>query len=228
MPFSAPMVLAALAGRKTKTRRIIKPRPSYLFGIGKYANYVWRGGMYALNMYPNNSDILAHAPYQLGDQVAGTEWHKVGAWRDDGRVAFDYRASPELVRTPWCQCPDEYLFDDLRFRLLAKLQAVGAKPNAEGFYTWEPGKSPFAWVPPMFMPYWASRLPLRITSVRVERVQDITTEEILAEGLTTTLREHDAVVDLRRQFAALWDSINGAGAFERNDWTWVFGIRIQA
>lgn len=79
------------------------------------------------------------------------------------------------------------------------------------------------WRSGRFQPKWAAR-PQRweLISIRPERVQNITIEDIIAEGLSSDLIEHDACVDLREQFEALWDSINaGRGyAFERNNWVW--------
>jgi hypothetical protein len=80
---------------------------------------------------------------------------------------------------------------------------------------------PERWRPSIHMPRWASRITLEITEVRVERLQDISAEDFIAEGLATTLREHDAVCHLRDQYRELWESINGAGSWDANPWVWV-------
>jgi hypothetical protein len=78
------------------------------------------------------------------------------------------------------------------------------------------------WVPSIHMPKWAARIWLEMTAVHVERLQDITTEQIIAEGVTSQLREHDAVVDLRQQFEDLWDGLAKPGTrWADNPWVWV-------
>jgi len=62
--------------------------------------------------------------------------------------------------------------------------------------------------PSIFMCRWMSRTQALIKDIRVEAADEITTEDIIAEGLSTKLREHDAEVDLRRKWLTLWDSIN--------------------
>ena len=82
------------------------------------------------------------------------------------------------------------------------------------------------WRPSIFMPRWASRLTLEVTAVRVERLQEIRVEDIIAEGIQSTLREHDAVVDLREKWRHGWDTING----HRAPWAsnpWVFVIEFK-
>lgn len=87
------------------------------------------------------------------------------------------------------------------------------------------------WTPSNHMPRWASRILLEITSVRVERLQDIGTEEIQAEGVVTAdadIMERGCrarVID----FTNLWESINGAGSWDANPWVWVVEFkRVQA
>lgn len=76
------------------------------------------------------------------------------------------------------------------------------------------------------MPRWASRLTLTVTDVRVERLQDISAADAIAEGIESdedywldyiypTIRKF---VDPRDSYRSLWDSINGDGAWEQNPW----------
>jgi hypothetical protein len=86
---------------------------------------------------------------------------------------------------------------------------------------------PDKWRPSIFMPRKYSRITLGITDVKVQRLQDITTEDIIAEGIISTLREHDAEVDLRDKYKVLWDSINfkrGYG-WNTNPWVWVITFK---
>lgn len=59
-------------------------------------------------------------------------------------------------------------------------------------------------------------------SERAQRVQDISYADILAEGWdarsSEPVTDGTAGEDARAWFAALWDSIHGPGAWERNDW----------
>lgn len=76
--------------------------------------------------------------------------------------------------------------------------------------------------PSIFMCRWMSQIDLEVINIRVERLQNISAEDCITEGLSTTLREHDAVCDLEDQFKSLWDSINGRkNPWESNPWVWV-------
>lgn len=57
--------------------------------------------------------------------------------------------------------------------------------------------------PSIHMPKEAARIWLEITGVRVERLQHITSQDCIAEGISNTLREHDAEVHLQKQFQEL-------------------------
>lgn len=74
-----------------------------------------------------------------------------------------------------------------------------------------------------FMPRWASRIDLRVTAVRVERLQRIREEDAIKEGI----RRHREPsfdynewvwADPRDTFAALWNSIYGPDAWAENPW----------
>jgi hypothetical protein len=92
----------------------------------------------------------------------------------------------------------------------------------------------YKWRPSIFMPRWASRITLEITGVRVERVQEITSDDALAEGIDREKAESTAnwndygtgslYVD---QFAALWDSINAKRGYDWDSNPWVWVIEFQ-
>jgi hypothetical protein len=81
--------------------------------------------------------------------------------------------------------------------------------------------------PSIHMPRWASRILLRITDIRVERVQDISEEDAIAEGVElkhyTKIWKDMHCPSYVGAFSSLWDSINcdrGHG-WDENDWVWV-------
>lgn len=98
-----------------------------------------------------------------------------------------------------------------------------------------PGDDERIWRPSIHMPRRASRLTLRVTDVRVERLQEITAEDAVAEGVPEVPRcgceacsrqsgfcPADAS-EQAMEFAALWDSINGARegcSWAANPWVW--------
>lgn len=81
------------------------------------------------------------------------------------------------------------------------------------------------WKPSIFMPKKACRLRLLIKSIRIERLQKITEEDALAEGVYQRAEEVNGGVcyleTARYAFRTLWDSINGKGSWDNNPWVWV-------
>ena len=84
-----------------------------------------------------------------------------------------------------------------------------------------------SWRPSIFLPRWASRIDLDVTTVRVERLQAITEDDARAEGVNGS---YDESYNLGRftdrpfthAFFVLWDAINGDRApVESNPWVWV-------
>jgi hypothetical protein len=89
------------------------------------------------------------------------------------------------------------------------------------------------WRSPVLMPEKLSRSRARITDVRVERVQKITWEDALKEGIEAQYccdgRECACqglpIEDPREDFIALWNSLH-PGSWSRNDWVWRCGLEM--
>ena len=107
---------------------------------------------------------------------------------------------------------------------------------------WAHKRSDGRWASPIHMPRWASRLTLRVESVRVERVQEITDKGAAAEGVrcyicdgpVDGMSENDCAcfhsrAAARESFEMLWNSINGkkpGRAWADDPWVWVIGFSV--
>lgn len=85
------------------------------------------------------------------------------------------------------------------------------------------------WKPSIHMPRNLSRIDLEITSVRVERLQDISESDAIDEGSFSWAGEQDTPVrdllEARLVYRQLWESINGQGSWDANPWVWVVTFR---
>jgi hypothetical protein len=82
--------------------------------------------------------------------------------------------------------------------------------------------------PSIYMPRDYCRTVLEITRVRVERVQDISIEDAMAEGVAQVRPDLDGVppcLEWRYAYEDLWNEINGAGAWDANPWVWAVDFR---
>lgn len=90
--------------------------------------------------------------------------------------------------------------------------------------------------PSIFMPRWASRITLELNDVRVERLQEISGQDAIAEGIQpytdggiTTFKDY--LTDemgrraARQSYETLWESINGRGSWAVNPFVWVLGFK---
>lgn len=175
-------VIGILSGRKSQTRRVIKPQPEYQDYMNKLSLHWNQCGGRSLE------EIALYCPYgQPGDGLYIKEtFCDLGA--GDNRII--YKAT----------------FDDLTAEMM--------KQSGHGTPIWKPS---------IFMPRWASRITLEVVSVRVERVQDISEEDCIAEGVTCP-----DFINPRQAYYDLWDSINAdrGHSWEKNDWVWVIEFKV--
>lgn len=203
--FSAPMVRAILEGRKTVTRRVIKPQPNW---DGKW--FQWDG----------------HAPNSKDGAVGGNtiEAADLLCWSSP----YGKRGDRLWVREAFGLQVRHYgggTGEHIVYR--------ATNPNAIYCKSAEGSQYPVKWKPSIHMPRHSSRILLEITAVRVERLQDITEEQAKAEGVRL-YTDHAELgdwwhvegietysADPRRSFELLWASINGAESWDANPWVWV-------
>ena len=153
--FNTDMVRAILEGRKTVTRRVVRPLPE-LDADGRRHELVLMDnkGMFAWKEHPNVK-MWANPPYQPGDILYAPEtWKCRFAMLDQDGLGYEvvFRDG-KIVR---------FRFDDKK---RAKKWAKYAR------------KDDNHWQSPYFMPKEAARIFLRVTGVRVERLRDITVED---------------------------------------------------
>lgn len=158
------LVTATLAGRKTQTRRPVKPQPDGTFdGPSVYESAIegpdgeMRDGPLVCGIYDPDGDWGIVCPFgKPGDRLWVREAWGAG-WHDgrDGYTAIR-PTGPQYDR------PDKVFY------------------RADG---WDESEGRLPWRPSIHMPRWASRLSLEITNVRVERVQDISEVDAMLEGL---------------------------------------------
>ncbi|MFC5372964.1 hypothetical protein ACFPIF_10390 [Brevundimonas faecalis] len=223
--FSDPMVRALLDGRKTQTRRVVKPMPKWAerFPICKpegmtagHQIWWWDGELEFVG-------VAQDCPYgQPGDRLWVRE-----AWAPVPATAYRHSEGVQQVINP--DDPD-----------MAAIFAAGWDRNIP------------KWKPSIHMPRWASRILLEITDVRVERLQDISEADAAAEGLMTwqgqdcdgdprldgrlydftawgwepPRHESDGWMTAYAAYRDLWNHINGASAWAANPWVWAVSFRV--
>jgi hypothetical protein len=208
IPFSQAMVQAILDGKKTMTRRIVKPTQST----------------------PRVAPITMEPWIVDGEQQEDER-----GWPCWVGTHPDYPSGKKWFSCPYGKVGD-YLWVKEAFRLLEEHDK--RTPNEVWEHSGGTGASkqfaPFVEVAGMpfgryrharFMPRWASRIDLQITGVRVEQLQSITGADARAEGMAPAADLSENYVkchwDAVEEFRSLWDTINGAGSWDLNPFVWV-------
>ncbi len=199
--FNTEMVQAILEGRKTVTRRVIKlPKHVEEQENGLYTLYA-EGGAYIDAKFETVKDYI-NPPYKIGDILYVRETWGIQSMKNYGkRVKFLFKAETNKELK-------EVALSESRYDDMLK-------------YSFKNG-----WQPSLFMPKEAARVFLEVTDVRVERVQGITYEESLKEGLKT---RYDGWT---LGFKNLWDSTLkkeqlGLYGWDANPWVWVIEFKVK-
>ena len=212
--FNAPMIRALLEGRKTQTRRIAKVHETSPGYISPDMCFVPR----------TPQEHVSYCPYGVpGDRLWVRETFALE--NNEGSDGCDEFAAPRDGRPVRHHAAiNEYDSDyDLYPRYRATEDAYLACEHEKCNEACGPCQHP--WRPSIFMPRWASRITLEITDVRVERVQEISHNDALAEGVEYDTSKPDGAPVPR--FHALWDSINGKNhPFAANDLVWALTFRV--
>ncbi|SBM15762.1 morphogenetic protein [Klebsiella pneumoniae] len=201
MIFNAEMVRAILDGRKTQTRRIIKPQPEATLSGSLSGKWLSR----PLNglLLPKIEDIAIHCPFGVvGDRIWVRETFQ--------GPLFDYDLMDSYCKDPTPVEKPEFC--------VYKADGVPAPE----FYDAD-DELHSCWRPSIHMPRWASRILLEITDVRVERLKSISDRDALREGCSAAdMKSGDCVADV---FARLWASIYGSDSWNANPWVWVIEFK---
>ena len=211
--FSSDMVRALLAGTKTQTRRAIKPQPKR----GEDVDF-WDRGCSA------NPIPLVNYGRELGDNV-----HRESVRCPYGKPGDLLYVRESLVNV------EEHGF---------KGPVYAASDEGAAILDYGLGSSPddieidpdlIRQRPSIHMPRAASRLTLRTTEVRVQRLQDISEVDALAEGIDVGAMNAANMASFRagthqqlfaNEFMRLWWSINGRGSWDANPWVWVLSFEV--
>ena len=175
--FNTEMVRAILDGRKSCTRRVVKPQPTARYGVQ-----------------------CIKPPYQPGDilYVRETVWQKIGHCLD-----MDGETKPS-----W--------YNEFRYA------TSDEKPEVGWNYSWVKRSS-------IHMPKEAARIWLKVTNVRVERLQKITEDGCIAEGVyPSNCRGCNATFGCDNcpdegyneidEFSEIWDSTIKKSDLDRYGW----------
>lgn len=225
--FSAPMIRALLAGTKTQTRRAMRPQPVWQpnYGAAVGMNGAWIYGSPAAHGLGSGDcwSVVFNEDHQR--RACTSEAYGWGA-----RAGCPYGVPGDLLwvrETLGVRAEGlVYVADDELASDLTEDRAA----DVWNRYVHEDGPDIHPTnVPSIFMPRWASRLTLRITDVRVQRLQELSEADAKAEGAQPILVPPDGgSCPYTEGFRDLWDSINGSGAWETNPFCWCLSfIAIQ-
>lgn len=199
--YSTPMINAKLEGRKTQTRRIIKtPRGACGFYVVK-------------NKHTGEvTSVLAHDENERTERPDGREWVIKCPYGAVGDVLY----AREMI----------YQEGELGLKYVADNEPINNDIIPEDHRPYR--NYAHCNIPSIHMPKYLARIWDRITDIRVERLQDISVEDCIAEGVrfdedSGYFFVGDDIMsgDAQECYRLLWININGQESYDSNPFVWV-------
>jgi len=217
--FNSNAVRAILAGRKTQTRRVIQERRSTLTGL-VYAMRNFPAGYYegivdGLHQFYQPRDGIVHrrnCPYAVGDRLWARE-----TWKPS---LSEYHETGQGHGSPDDPC--------YGYKATMTYTCGASIPDY-----------PITWKSPIIMPKLAARIWLDVAGIRAERLQDISEDDIKAEGVLPDMVDSGAldpnmgtgidIADWHPPFIRLWDTLNAKRGYlwTDNPWVWVVEFTVK-
>lgn len=213
--FSAPMIRALLDGKKTQTRRLCAWANNPNSPALTYIVACDEPGWFG----DEEGEVQFKVPYAVGDRLYVREtWHVRGVYSDV--VEVGYAASRDRGHTEYVE----------QWPVASAVPGKGKWPEYPKFG------------PCIHMPRWASRLWLSVTDVRVQRLQEISEADAIAEGIEARgsgsmwgwidyleanpyMTRHFG--DPRKSYETLWNSLDTEPGTRWDDNPWVVAVTFD-
>lgn len=220
--FNDEMVSAIRSGRKTQTRRVMKPQPEPYPNLP--GEYWWPAKAFETMVKLSDFQRVGFegaaadaSPFgRIGDRLWVREaWGVVSHTFDEDDMMVEW--VPDRPATKIHEMPfgNGYYSGHVIYR-------------ADGYFGWSSdddggGEERTAWHPSIHMPRAACRILLEITDVRIERLHHISEQDAMAEGIESSKLAGFALAGVDRPAAfAFRDVWNSTGAdWDSNPWVWV-------
>ena len=186
---------------------------------------------------------LVKCPYgEVGSTLYIKETWRIIGWWEGEPYYLEYRDSKKMEEPGDSSNYDEDKYSDYARQCDDDCIEAGIKAREDGCFEFNEGQViPTRWRSSLFMPRFASRINLEITEIRAEKLQNISEEDAIAEGIQlfkvglppcisdiyATDWPNPILGDTARSaFRNLWISINGKKhPWDNNDWCWSISFR---
>lgn len=233
--FSPEMAKALDLDQKSMTRRVVRPQPLDL-------DEPWPDD----DSHVTFSDLLedqayyfsevGYCPYgKIGDNLWVRESFRVVGWQEDfSRALVEYqgdnrklwKALPETVN----KAGKNLQVLGLKAYVLKSLSIL--KPthydnNGRGYFVIEKeGKAAGSWRSSLYMPRWASRTTLNLQAIKIEKLQELSSQDAILEGVYTSAHRREGL-DYQEVFKEVWDSLHpDANRWEDNPYVFSLGFSV--